>query len=718
MAIYRPQCSPARAREIDVSAVEAGINLLGPVLLDVTVNGRPSRRPDFPTGNRLEWPDAAPHGVYPAPGDDGGSPSPCSTTTSGPAWSRPSAIPTWADDPRFATQADRLAHQDELDAHLAAWTARARPHDVMELLQAAACRPAPCRTPRTSTSATRRSPTAGVFFEMDHPVIGPARFEGNPMPFSRTAPDNWRSAPLLGEDNDYVFRDIARPLRRRVRRPRPTEGVDLMTAHERVRLDCRSTALASSSWPTTRRARCSASCSPRWAPTWSRSSRPKGRRSRRIGPFADGRRRRRPQPDVLVLQHEQAQRRRRPVDAPTAATGSTACSPAADVFVTTLARPSCERSASTSTTLRPRAPALVVVSITPVRARPARGPTTRQLRPRRPGRSAGPLNSCGYDDHAIPPIRPGGDQAYQIGGELRARCGLLLALIERAADRPRPARRRLHARVPARSSAELANPYWFYPRRVVQRQTCRHAQPAPTQPALFQCGDGRWVYFVSVLADSKPWKALVRVDRRRRHGGRPHRPGVRRPWPTARRNFPHIQEIVEVFFLLQTAERRLPRGPGPRPADRPLNAPEDLLARRAPRWRAGSSSTVDATTDVPPTVTYPGAPFRFSSFGRPIPAGLRSLGEHTAQLARRRPVIVGRPRRSDGRLPPSRPLRDRRHRHDRLLPALGPQRAHAGDAGVAGGARRCRAHAARRRRHRALRHRTSSIPTTSCTPSA
>ena len=25
----------------------------------------------------------------------------------------------------------------------------------------------------------------GVFFEMDHPVIGPARFEGNPFTFSR-----------------------------------------------------------------------------------------------------------------------------------------------------------------------------------------------------------------------------------------------------------------------------------------------------------------------------------------------------------------------------------------------------------------------------------------------------------------------------------------------------------------------------------------------------
>src|SRR3954454_1755362 len=68
-AIYRRNIT-GRGTEIDVSAVEAGINLVGPVLLELTVNQRPTRRPDYPTGNRLEWPDAAPHGVYAAQGDD------------------------------------------------------------------------------------------------------------------------------------------------------------------------------------------------------------------------------------------------------------------------------------------------------------------------------------------------------------------------------------------------------------------------------------------------------------------------------------------------------------------------------------------------------------------------------------------------------------------------------------------------------------------------
>jgi len=48
----------------------------------------------------------------------------------------------------------------------------------------------------------------GLFFELDHPVIGEARFEGTPIQFSRTVEDTWRSAPLLGEDNAHVFKGL------------------------------------------------------------------------------------------------------------------------------------------------------------------------------------------------------------------------------------------------------------------------------------------------------------------------------------------------------------------------------------------------------------------------------------------------------------------------------------------------------------------------------
>ena len=47
-----------------------------------------------------------------------------------------------------------------------------------------------------------------VYFTLDHPIIGPAQFEGIPIRFSKGGPLNWRSAPFLGEDNEYVFREL------------------------------------------------------------------------------------------------------------------------------------------------------------------------------------------------------------------------------------------------------------------------------------------------------------------------------------------------------------------------------------------------------------------------------------------------------------------------------------------------------------------------------
>jgi benzylsuccinate CoA-transferase BbsF subunit len=48
----------------------------------------------------------------------------------------------------------------------------------------------------------------GVFIEMDHPEIGPARFEGIPFIAERARSAHWRSVPLLGEDNRYVFTEV------------------------------------------------------------------------------------------------------------------------------------------------------------------------------------------------------------------------------------------------------------------------------------------------------------------------------------------------------------------------------------------------------------------------------------------------------------------------------------------------------------------------------
>jgi crotonobetainyl-CoA:carnitine CoA-transferase CaiB-like acyl-CoA transferase len=207
MAIYHRNAT-GEGCEIDVSAVEIGINLLGPDLLDTLVNGRPSRRPDYPRGNRIEHPAAAPHGVYPASGHDEWIAIAVFDDTTWAALVSQMGSPAWATGPDLATVDGRLASQDEIDARLGAWTKNFAKHDLMHRLQAAGIPAGAVQNSRDLVEVDPQIADRGTFFELDHPVIGPALFEGQPMKFSRLQQDNWRSAPLLGEDNDYVFGDL------------------------------------------------------------------------------------------------------------------------------------------------------------------------------------------------------------------------------------------------------------------------------------------------------------------------------------------------------------------------------------------------------------------------------------------------------------------------------------------------------------------------------
>lgn len=207
MAILRRN-STGKGAEVDVSAVEVGISMIGPDLLDVSVNKAATRRPDFPRGNRLDDPKAAPHGVYPCQGEDRWVAVAVFDDQDWLRFVEALGNPGWAKDERFATQVSRHAHQDELDGHVADWTRARDPHEVMSLLQAAGVAAGAAQNAQDLNEHDPQLADRGIFFELDHPVIGPARFEGTPIRFSRTQQQNWRSAPLLGEDNRYVFGEV------------------------------------------------------------------------------------------------------------------------------------------------------------------------------------------------------------------------------------------------------------------------------------------------------------------------------------------------------------------------------------------------------------------------------------------------------------------------------------------------------------------------------
>lgn len=203
-----------QGQRIDMSQVEAGMVLTGPAILDYEVNGRPSRRAGMPPGNRSLHPATAPHNTYRTASKDraGQTRWVAITATTEEQWQALVQVignPPWANDARFATRTARVEHQDELDRHIETWTlTQDDPHAVMEQLQRAGV---PAAAVQSSEDRVERDPqlaARGFYQVADHPELGPHRFEGMPARLSATPWQLRRGAPLLGEHNEYVCREL------------------------------------------------------------------------------------------------------------------------------------------------------------------------------------------------------------------------------------------------------------------------------------------------------------------------------------------------------------------------------------------------------------------------------------------------------------------------------------------------------------------------------
>jgi crotonobetainyl-CoA:carnitine CoA-transferase CaiB-like acyl-CoA transferase len=139
--------------------------------------------------------------------------------------------------------------------------------------------------------------------------------------------------------------------------------------------------------------------------------------------------------------------------------------------------------------LRPANPRLVWTSLTPFgRDNPRSAEQATDLTVLAGG---GPVWSCGYDDHSIPPVRGGGNQGYQTGS-LFAVMGTLTALLVRdVTGEGQHVDTSLHAA--ANVTTEAASYEWLVARKTVQRQTARHAATHPTANTDALCADGRQV---------------------------------------------------------------------------------------------------------------------------------------------------------------------------------------------------------------------------------
>jgi crotonobetainyl-CoA:carnitine CoA-transferase CaiB-like acyl-CoA transferase len=192
---------------IDFSCTEAGIGLAGPELLDSTVNGRPMRRAEKPNSSRDNFPGMAPHGVYPAAGDDSWVAIACRDDDD---WRRlAKAIgELWAQDPGFDAFAGRMARRDELERQVGAWTRPMAREKVEEVVRAAGVPVSKVSMPEDRIDHDVRTSALGLWPTVHHDEIGEVRVEGVPMHMSETDWRMSRGGPCLGADNDFVYGSI------------------------------------------------------------------------------------------------------------------------------------------------------------------------------------------------------------------------------------------------------------------------------------------------------------------------------------------------------------------------------------------------------------------------------------------------------------------------------------------------------------------------------
>lgn len=187
---------------LDQAQIEAGVTMLTPLMLDYAVNGRIADR----IGNRDPY--MCPHNAYPCRGDDRWVVISVSTDEEWPAFCKVIGEPEWSKDPKFSTFAARKENEDELDRLIGEWTKDYSPEQVMTTMQAAGV---PAGVMLTSGEGVVNDPQAKhrqAFRWLNHQEIGPLLHNSPSYHLSKTPAHIRKAAPCLGEDNEYIYKEI------------------------------------------------------------------------------------------------------------------------------------------------------------------------------------------------------------------------------------------------------------------------------------------------------------------------------------------------------------------------------------------------------------------------------------------------------------------------------------------------------------------------------
>ncbi len=189
---------------IEASMLEAQGAMLGPAILDYTVNGN-----EWDTLGYREILGApyAPYGCYPCSGNDDWIIIACETDQEWQAMVEVIGAGSWAEDARFATKEGRRQHGDELDEKLTGWTRTQTARQAFRRLQEAGVAAGmPMSGEDLYYDLHLRD--RGHIVEIDEPPWGHVAHHGLPGIPSRSRASAALPAPWIGAHNAYVLGEV------------------------------------------------------------------------------------------------------------------------------------------------------------------------------------------------------------------------------------------------------------------------------------------------------------------------------------------------------------------------------------------------------------------------------------------------------------------------------------------------------------------------------
>jgi benzylsuccinate CoA-transferase BbsF subunit len=204
LAALEYQARTGKGQFIEAGMLEAQGSMLGPAILDYTVNGNEWDAMGY---EEVLGAPYAPYGCYPCSGDDNWIIIACAGDSQ---WHKMVSLigeKSWAADPKFSANPGRKEYRDELDQKLSQWTRKLTPKQVFRILQEAGVA---AGIPSSGEDLFHdiHLRARGHIVETEAEPWGRITHHGLPGIPSLSAASAARPAPWIGAHNDQVFGEI------------------------------------------------------------------------------------------------------------------------------------------------------------------------------------------------------------------------------------------------------------------------------------------------------------------------------------------------------------------------------------------------------------------------------------------------------------------------------------------------------------------------------